>query len=104
MFSIEYDSEKNIHVLVASSGERIEMQDDVWEKLQDADMLFDDFRKTLQMWSIHVEKADLLKAECSSMSNYKQLRGLIRIFVPPPSGEKPKEEASDAPSESDQES
>ena len=104
MFSIEYDGEKNVHVLVASGGERLEVPDDTWKTLQGADMLFDDFRKTLQRWSIHAGKAEVLKAECTSMSDYKRLRGLIRMFTPPSSRKKPKEEASDAPSGPDQKS
>lgn len=80
MFSVGFDEEKAVHVLVASGGDRVEVRDDVWERLRSPDILFNDFKLLLQKWSIHVEKAALLKEESPTDGDYRQLRSLIRMF------------------------
>ncbi len=80
MFTVEYEEEKTAHVLVAPDGERVELRDDVWERLRAPEMLFSDFKQLIRKWCIHLEKADLLKRECPTDSEYRQLRSLIRMF------------------------
>ena len=80
MFTVEYDEEKAAHALVAPDGERVELRDDVWERLRAPEILFNDFKLLLQKWTIHVEKAELLKHECPTDSEYRQVRSLIRMF------------------------
>ena len=80
MFTVEYEEEKTAHVLVAPGGERVELRDDVWERLRAPEMLFSDFKLLLQKWTIHVGKAELLKRECPTDSEYRQVRSLIRMF------------------------
>ena len=61
----------------------IELRDDVWERLRDAEMLFSEWKQLLQKWSIHVEKAPLLKQECPTDHEYRTLRTTIRTFTEP---------------------
>ena len=80
MFTVDFDEEKATHVLVAGDGGRLEIRDDVWERLRSPDMLFSEFRALLQKWSIHVEKTSILKQECPTEAEYRQLRSLIRMY------------------------
>lgn len=80
MFAVGYDEEKTAHELVAPDGGKIEIRDDVWERLRSPDMLFKDFKLLVQKWSIHTEKAPLLKRECPTDSEYRQLRSLVRMY------------------------
>jgi len=80
MFKVDYDEEKPVHALVAPDGERIEMRDDVWERLRSPDMLFNDFKQLIRKWSIHVDRAPLLSQECPTDAEYRQLRSLIRMY------------------------
>ncbi len=80
MFRIEVDSETGKHALVAEDGEKIELRDDVWEHLRDPVALFSEWKQYLQKWSIHVEKAPLLKRECPTDQEYRTLRTTMRTF------------------------
>ena len=80
MFGVSFDEEKGVHLLASPDGESLEVRDDVWERLRSPDMLFKDFMLLLRKWAIHVEKAPLLKQECPTDSEYRQLRSLIRMF------------------------
>ncbi len=83
MFRIEIDPETKGHVLVAEDGGKIPVRDDVWERLEDVDEIFSEWKLLLQKWSIHVDKAPLLKTECASEAEYRQLRTVIRTFESP---------------------
>lgn len=77
MFRIEVDNETDEHVLVAEGG-KITLRDDVWERLRDKEVIFSEWKQFLQKWSIHLEKAPLLKQECPSDQAYRTLRTIIR--------------------------
>jgi hypothetical protein len=83
MFRIEIDPESKEHVFVAPDGESLPLRDDVWERLRDPEAVFADWKKFLQKWSIHVEKAPLLKRECPEDAEYRRLRTLVRTFAEP---------------------
>ena len=83
MFHIEIDAETKEHVLVAEGGEKIHVRDDVWERLKDVDEIFSEWKLLLQKWSIHMDKAPLLKTECQSEAEYRELRTVIRTFESP---------------------
>ncbi len=83
MFHIEKDAETGEHALVAGGGDRILVRDDVWERLRDTDSVFAEWKQLLQKWSIHVEKAPLLKQECPSDHEYRTLRTTIRTYEEP---------------------
>jgi hypothetical protein len=80
MFHVETDPESKEHVLVAPGGGRIPVRDDVWERLRDSEMLYADWKKLVQKWSIHVGEPELLKSECSNDEEYRRLRTVIRVF------------------------
>lgn len=80
MFRIEVDPETKEHALVAQDGERLPIRDDVWERLKDVDEVFSEWKRLLQKWSIHLEKAPLLKRECSTEAEYRELRTVIRTY------------------------
>ena len=80
MFTVGFDDENAVHLLAAPDGDKLEIRDDVWERLRSPETLFKDFKLVLQKWSIYVEKAPLLKQECPTDSEYRQLRSLIRMF------------------------
>lgn len=79
MFHIEIDAEKNEHVLVSPGGGRIPVRADVWERLRDPDEVFGEWKKLMQKWAIHAEKAPVLKGECPTDQEYRELRTLIRM-------------------------
>ncbi len=83
MFRLEVDPETKEHALVADDGEKLPVRDDVWERLQGADEIFSEWKRLLQKWSIHVEKTELLKRECQTDAEYRQLRTVIRTFGEP---------------------
>ena len=83
MFRIEKDAETGEHALVAEGGEKILIRDDVWERLRDAEFVFSEWKKFLQKWSIHLEKAPLLKQECPTDQEYRMLRTTIRTYEEP---------------------
>ncbi len=83
MFHIEVDPETKEHVLVAKDGGKIPVREDVWERLKDVDEIFSEWKQLLRKWSIHVDKAPLLKTECSTESEYRELRTVIRTFESP---------------------
>ena len=83
MFRIEIDAETTEHVLVAGDGERLPLRDDVWQHLRETEAIFAEWKVFLQKWSIHLEKAPLLKRECASDVDYRELRTIIRMFEEP---------------------
>ena len=83
MFHVEIDPETKEHALVAEGGEKIPVRDDVWDRLKDVDEIFSEWKLLLQKWSIHVDKAPLLKSECPSEAEYRELRTVIRTFESP---------------------
>lgn len=87
MFLIDTDTETGKHTLVAEDGDTIELRDDVWERLRDPEMIFSEWKQFLQKWSIHVEKAPILKQECPTDHEYRTLRTTIRTFSEPEGGE-----------------
>ena len=82
MFHIEKDAETGRHDLVAEGG-RIELRDDVWERLRDPEAIFSEWKQFLQKWTIHVEKAPLLKQECPTDQAYRVLRTIVRTYEEP---------------------
>ena len=80
MFRIEKDAETGEHALVAEGGDRILVRDDVWGRLRDAESLFSEWKQLVQKWSIHVDKAPLLKQECPTDQAYRVLRTIIRTY------------------------
>ena len=82
MFHVEIDSETGEHVLVAEGG-KISLRDDVWERLRDKEAIFSEWKQFLQKWSIHLEKAPLLKQECPTDQGYRTLRTTIRTHEKP---------------------
>ena len=95
MFLIDIDAETGKHALIAENGDTIELRDDVWERLRDAEMLFSEWKQLLQKWSIHVEKAPLLKQECPTDHEYRTLRTTIRTYEEPADKEPVDEEPAD---------
>ena len=83
MFTIEFDSDKKEHVLVGDGGDKIAIRQDVWERLRNPEDLFADWKKLLQKWSIHLDKAPALKKECPTDAEYRTLRTAIRTFTDP---------------------
>lgn len=95
MFSVEFDQEGGQHVLVAPDGEKLTVRQDVWDRLKDTEIIFSEWKQLLQKWSIHLEKAPLLRRECSSDAEYRELRTAIRIHAGPEAGagaEKPQDQ------------
>jgi hypothetical protein len=80
MFTIDVDSASGEHLLVASDGDKIILRDDVWKRLRDPNEIFSEWKQLLQKWSIHLEKAPLLKRECPGDAEYRSLRTAIRTF------------------------
>ena len=80
MFRIEIDPGSKEHVLVADDGERLAIRDDVWQRLSDPSGIFAEWKLLLQKWSIHTDKAPLLKRECPDDHAYRALRTLVRTF------------------------
>ncbi len=83
MFQIEMDQASGEHVLVAEDGGRLPIRDDVWERLRDPDSVFGEWMQLLRKWSIHLDKAALLKSECPAGADYRTLRTRIRTFQTP---------------------
>lgn len=83
MFRVEKDAESGQYALVAESGEKMLVRDDVWKRLRDAESVFAPWKQLLQKWSIHVEKAPLLKEECPTDQEYRILRTIIRTYEDP---------------------
>lgn len=84
MFRVEFDDEAGQHALVADDGQKLPLRDDVWERLRNADEIFSDWKTLLQKWSIHADRADLLKRECPDEAHYRSLRTAIRTYQPQP--------------------
>ena len=82
MFRVVLDQETKEHVLVAEDGQKILLRDDVWQRLRDAEAIFSEWKTLLQKWSIHSEKAEILKRECPDEGAYRSLRTAIRTFQP----------------------
>jgi len=80
MFTIELDAASGDHVLVAPDGDKINLRADVWERLRNPDEIFSEWKQLLQKWSIHMEKAPLLKRECPGDAEYRSLRTAMRTF------------------------
>ena len=83
MFRVEFVADTKEHVLVAEDGQRMPIRDDVWKRLRDPAEVFVEWKKLLQKWSIHIEKAPLLKRECPTDQEYRALRTVIRTFKEP---------------------
>lgn len=83
MFRIEKDAETGEHALVAEGGDRIPVRDDVWGRLRDTESVFADWKQLLRKWSIHVDKAPLLKEECPTDQEYRVLRTIVRTYEEP---------------------
>lgn len=83
MFRIEFSPETKEHFLVASDGDKLPIREDVWQRLRDPEQVFGEWKKLLQKWSIHVNKAELLKRECPTDQEYRILRTDIRMFKDP---------------------
>jgi len=80
MFRVEADVDGKERALVADDGERMPIREDVWERLRDPAIIFAEWKAFLQKWSIHIEKAPLLKRECPTDAEYRELRTVIRMF------------------------
>jgi hypothetical protein len=81
MFTIEIDPNTSEHVLVASDGDRVPVRQDVWDRLKKPDEIFTEWKKLLQKWAIHLDKAPVLKRECPGDAEYRTLRTAIRTFA-----------------------
>jgi len=81
MFTIETDADSGEHVLVAADGEKISVRDDVWQRLRDPNEIFSNWKSLLQKWSIHLDKAPVLKQECPTDADYRSLRTVIRTHT-----------------------
>ncbi len=86
MFHVEKDAETGKYALVAEGG-RIELRNDVWERLREPEVIFAEWKQFLQKWTIHLEKAPLLKQECTTDQEYRTLRTVIRTYVEPAGAE-----------------
>jgi hypothetical protein len=84
MFRVEFDGEAKEHVLVAEDGQKLPVRDDVWQRLRDANEIFAEWKQLLQKWSIHADRADLLKRECPDEAHYRSLRTAIRTYEAQP--------------------
>jgi hypothetical protein len=83
VFTIELEPAGGEHVLVATDGQKISIRSDVWTRLRNPEDLFVEWKKLLQKWTIHLDKANLLKRECVTDADYRTLRTAIRTFEDP---------------------
>jgi len=83
MFTIQKGQAAGEHALVAPDGDTLPVRPDVWERLREPNEIFVEWKKFLQKWSIHVDKAPLLKRECPTDNDYRNLRTAIRTFLEP---------------------
>lgn len=80
MFEVEKTADGGA-VMTARDGTDVQVPADVLLKLQDSDVIFSEWKRFLQAFSLKdMAYAKALKAECTTDAEYRALRSKLRLL------------------------